>query len=76
MVTREELDSGALKDKLEPSDYNTSCLVSFPTYPHLSTTQFSVDFYSSKYLCKISRFSRFGNRSSVTIRGIVRTDIT
>ena len=35
MVTREELDSGALKDKLEPSDYDTSCLVSFPTHSHL-----------------------------------------
>ena len=28
-VTREELDSGALKTKLAPSDYDTTCLVSF-----------------------------------------------
>ena len=34
-VTREELDSGALKTKLAPSDYDTTCLVSPLTYPHL-----------------------------------------
>ena len=28
-VSREELDSGALKTKLAPSDYDTTCLVSF-----------------------------------------------
>ena len=34
-VTREELDSGALKTKLAPSDYDTTCLVSFLTHSHL-----------------------------------------
>ena len=29
-VTREELDSGTLREKLDPSDYDTSCLVSSP----------------------------------------------
>ena len=29
-VTREELDSGMLREKLDPSDYDTSCLVSSP----------------------------------------------
>ena len=28
-VSREELESGALKTKLAPSDYDTACLVSF-----------------------------------------------
>ena len=34
-VTREELDSGALKAKLAPSDYDTTCLVSFLTHSYL-----------------------------------------
>ena len=34
-VTREELDSGALKTKLAPSDYDTTCLVSFLTHSYL-----------------------------------------
>ena len=29
IISREELDSGVLKEQLEPSDYDTSCLVSF-----------------------------------------------
>ena len=36
-VTQEELDSGALKTKLAPSDYDTTCLVGFLTYSHLCT---------------------------------------
>ena len=34
-ITRAELDSGALRENLEPSDYDTSCLVSLCTYSHL-----------------------------------------
>ena len=32
MASKEELDSGALKDKLDPADYNVQGLVSFLTH--------------------------------------------
>ena len=71
-VTREELDSGTLREKLDPSDYDTSCLVSSPIIltfqDRLQPTRvYLLDFW------QISCFPSFGDDLSVVNRGIVRT---
>ena len=51
-VTREELDSGALKTKLAPSDYDTTYLVGFLTHSHLCN-QTQRRYRAPETFCKI-----------------------